>query len=349
MCRSRSSRIVEVLDRFPQGQGEEERSRWRLELERSLNTAPSAWVSAAGPPGSLTLATDRAWVLLSWAEDSASELSRSGRRDLVETASFAMSLLEASPLDRRDVMVVAMLVRRAATIAGLPYGMLVERGCRRAGALGASCSEWLLRVSDATPSTHEEIATGRRSSGRTHGHRDDGPAGGDVWPAWLRYPVIVVLCAVGLIGVIVVLFDRGWLPLAGPFAATVVASTLVVLVMSWRNRRVRRLSEDAVRQLQHLAGAIARERAHAPDARPTQASDQSLTHAAEQVELALQRFAWGQEAGARPFVEALAATARDSWLPSAPLSHSVDRLARTSTRLDERLRKMLAAAERRRR
>jgi hypothetical protein len=392
------SSVLEVLDRFPKDQDEEEKRRWRGELERSLATAAGEWVSAVGPPGSQTLGTDRAWVLLSWVEGAASEVVRSRRGGLVETAAFAMSLLEASPLDRRDVLVVAMLVRRASSIAGLPFGTLVGRGCERAGALGAPCCEWLLRVIDATPSTHEEsgtgasfafgrkpstldaaalerwlttgsqprppqsrgrtlprreeasVTSGRGRSGPAQGHRDGEPPEADdgrVWPGWLRYPVIAVLGAVAMIGLITVLYDGGWLPLAGPFVATVVVSTLVFLVAYRRGRRVRRLSADAVHQLRTVAPAIARERALAPEARSTRASDQSLTHAAEQVELALQRFAWGHDQAAIPFVDDLAATARDSWLPGAPLSQTVDRLARTTSKLDALVHKMLAVAKRR--
>ena len=34
-------------------------------------------------------------------------------------------------------------------------------GLRRAGELGARCEQWLLRITDATPSTHDEVGEGR--------------------------------------------------------------------------------------------------------------------------------------------------------------------------------------------
>ncbi len=175
------------------------------------------------------------------------------------------------------------------------------------------------------------------------------PESGEVWPAWVRYPVIVLFVAIGLIGVITVLYDRGWLPLAGPFVAVVVASAIVFFVMYWRNRKLKRLSGQAVDQLRSVQASIAAERALAPEARPTQATDQSLLMAAEQVELALQRFAWGHEQGAAPIVEELDATARGAWRPDAPLTEEVQRLARTTSQVGEVITKMVKTVERRRR
>ncbi len=80
-------------------------------------------------------------MLLSWVEDAASLVVVERRPELVDRAAFAMSLLEASPLDRRDVMLVAVLVRRASTLVGLSFPTLVRNGCSRAGALGAQCQE----------------------------------------------------------------------------------------------------------------------------------------------------------------------------------------------------------------
>lgn len=93
-------------------------------------------------------------------EDAASRGVAERRPDLVETAAFAMSLLEPSPLDRRDVMVVAALVRRGADLAGADFPALVRSGCDRAGVLGDRCLQWPWWVSDVTPDTHEEVGTG---------------------------------------------------------------------------------------------------------------------------------------------------------------------------------------------
>ena len=178
------------------------------------------------------------------------------------------------------------------------------------------------------------------------GDRSTEPDHDGALPPGVRYPLIVLFAAFVLTGLVVLLHDRGWLPLAGPFVAVIVASTLVYVVMWWRSRRVRRLGDDAVQRLQALAPAIAGERALAPEARPTAASDRSLADAADQVEMALQRFAWGHEQGAGPFVERLAATAT-TWDADAPLTREVVRLSETVAQLDAVIRRMLSAAARR--
>lgn len=169
-----------------------------------------------------------------------------------------------------------------------------------------------------------------------------------VWPAQVRYPVIAVLAGVGLIAAITVVYDAGWLPLAGPFVAVVVAAVIVFVVMWWRGRRLRRLATTAARQLEELGPAIAHERGLPPSARPTAASDASLERAAEQTDAALQQLAWGHEQGAVPFVTDLADRARGTWRAEAPLTRQVADLAGTTTEIDRVVRRMLDAAARRR-
>jgi hypothetical protein len=99
-------------------------------------------------------------VLLGWAEEATGEAVASSRPVLLETVAFALALLEASPLDRRDVMIVGILLHRAAALTGADFEEHVRRGCARAGALGERCLEWLPRVTDRLPSTHEEVGHG---------------------------------------------------------------------------------------------------------------------------------------------------------------------------------------------
>lgn len=170
-----------------------------------------------------------------------------------------------------------------------------------------------------------------------------------VLPGWVRYPIIVLFAAFVLTGLVILLYDRGWLPLAGPFVAVIFASTLVYLIMWSRGRRVKKLGAEAAQQLRELSGAITRERDVPVQDRPSGASDQSLDGAAEQVELAVQRLAWGHEQGAAPHVAQLVETARRSWHPEAPLTQQAERLAGTVSKLDDTVRRMVEAAERRRR
>jgi len=169
----------------------------------------------------------------------------------------------------------------------------------------------------------------------------------EVWPAYVRYPVIVVLAGIGLIGVITLVYDAGWLPLAGPFVAVVAASVIVFVVLWWRSRRLHRLAATAADQLRELGPAIAEERRLPPADRPTAASDESLEQAAAQVESALQRLAWAHEQGAAPLLTDLVAATRESWRPDAPLTRQVQQLQATSARMDAQLRRMQALAARR--
>lgn len=167
------SDVGDLLDTSP-SEDDSRRRAWLADVDESLGGQPEAWTRAVeallreGGPG-----RDRAWVLLSWVEDAASLIVSERRNDLVERAAFAMSLLEASPLDRRDVMLVAMLVRRASSLAGLDYLPLVRAGCDRAGPSGASCEAWLSRITEALPSTHEEVGTGRAVAFRRRPHDID--------------------------------------------------------------------------------------------------------------------------------------------------------------------------------
>ena len=153
-----SPEVVSVLEREPRD------AEWFEEVARTLESHAADWVSVAGAPGSETLSRDHAWLLLAWAERAATEVANDRRRgDLVSDAAFALSLVEASPVDRRDARVVAILLHRATDLAGrLSYVDLVRAGCRRAGELGEVACPWLVESVSETPSTHEEVREGGR-------------------------------------------------------------------------------------------------------------------------------------------------------------------------------------------
>lgn len=156
-----TSPVPTMLDGSPTEEGHRRRS-WLEDVERSLRRQPEAWLEAVGPVvREHGLAKHRAEALLWWVEETASRIVTERRSKLVELAAFAMSLLEASPLDRRDVMVVATVVRRASALAGLPYSRSVRRGCSQAGALGTSCERWLTQITDDISSSYEEVGSGR--------------------------------------------------------------------------------------------------------------------------------------------------------------------------------------------
>ena len=173
-----------------------------------------------------------------------------------------------------------------------------------------------------------------------------GPSG--VWPAYVRYPVIVVLVGLGLVGVITVLYDGGWLPIAGPFAAVVIAALIVYVVMWSRARKLRGLSASAAGQLRTLLEGLAEERVLPDAARPTRASDDSLDQARTQAETALQQLAWGHEQGAVAPVTSLGDLARRHWQDGAPLSRQVATLVDTTTEMERVVGRMVRTAAQRR-
>jgi hypothetical protein len=132
---------------------------WHARLEDALERDTAAWIDAVGSPDGLSV--DHAWILLSWVELTASQIPSNSRQSTLESAAFAMSLLENGPLDRRDRAVVGALLRRASELAGLDFVAGIGAGCQRAGSLGAQCLVWLRRVSSVTPSTHTETGSGQ--------------------------------------------------------------------------------------------------------------------------------------------------------------------------------------------
>ena len=104
----------------------------------------------------LGLTAEQGWDLVARVEAAAGLVVRTRRPDLVEDAALLVSVAGASPLDRRDLVVVASLVRRGADLAALDYPRLALQGCRRAGLHGERARPWLLTVSADTPPSHRE-------------------------------------------------------------------------------------------------------------------------------------------------------------------------------------------------
>lgn len=147
------STAVELLDSWTASREES----WDVEMELSLGTGPDAWLAAADD-GELT--RDRWWVLLSWVERAASAIAATRRAELVELVAFALSVLEDGPVDGREAMAIAALVRRGASHAGLDFLALIRPGCARAGSRGEQCLRWLSRASDRLYRTHREVGQG---------------------------------------------------------------------------------------------------------------------------------------------------------------------------------------------
>ncbi len=134
-------------------------SLWVDWIERSLTVEPQEWVdSVRAAPG---LDDGQSWRLLGFVDLASSLVAREGRRELAERAAFALALLEASPLDPRDVIVTADLLPRACEIAGLDFAAVARSGCAPAGELGERCLRWLLQRTPRTPpALYEEVGEG---------------------------------------------------------------------------------------------------------------------------------------------------------------------------------------------
>ncbi len=130
---------------------------WMATVERSLAEDEDSWLDL---PDGGALTERRAWALLAWAEEAAAQVVREPRGATLEHAAFVLSLLEGSPLDRREAFLVGMLVHRGADLAGLAYAPAVRAGCARAGTRGRTCLGWLTASRAATPSTHAEVGQG---------------------------------------------------------------------------------------------------------------------------------------------------------------------------------------------
>ncbi|WP_336392844.1 hypothetical protein [Klenkia terrae] len=145
--------VLRLLDAHPGNGVPAIGSPWEREVEESL--ADRDWRAAVQAEG---LSRDRSWVLLGWVEDAATRVARDCHRSTLTTAAYALAMLEVGRVDRRDVLVVAALLHRAADLAGLRWDRGVEDAVARAGGLGAT---WLPTVPAATPATHGESGAGR--------------------------------------------------------------------------------------------------------------------------------------------------------------------------------------------
>ena len=354
--------MLAILDRWVSA-GEPGHQQWSAELEASLRTEVQSWVSELGRLDR-PLSDDRAWVLLGWAESEASRAVTARRPDLLELALVAFCLLGASDLDRRDVSIVASLVRRAADLLDADYRTLLESACGRAGELGAE-RRWLALVSAATPSTHTEVwggsvfefrrvpvpfdpealksrllrepgtqperppaevpRTGRDAQQDAAAPSDEESDGW--WPDWAWTPaatiVGVTVTAVVFVAVVVGSYGRGLLPIAGVFVAMAVGPVIVFWRRAGLARRRGRLVQAVLDRLSDVMTLLAQERRLPEAARPTGAATSALLDAEDLADRAVQRFAWGDEAGAAAVASELTDHVRlHGWRPS-PLTAAV--------------------------
>ena len=167
-----------------------------------------------------------------------------------------------------------------------------------------------------------------------------------------RRPVQQLLLALVIVffgvSLVYVLYDRGVLPVAGPFVALLVVPLILFLRAYWWQGKVTRLARQAAGHLTTLSALVDEERARPQSARSSGADESSLAVAAEQVRAALQRLAWGQEGAGAGHVHDLMATARAAWTPGTPLyvaAEQADAPARAITDAVRRIERSAAKSQ----
>lgn len=134
--------------------------------ERAVSAGIAAVIGGGRPTLDETVAhldRDTGWALLGWAERAASYVVRApGVGGLLEQAVFAVTLLNNSEIDRKDVSVVASLLRRACVLIGEDPSAVAHRVLERWS--GEPSATLLSFVSGPAvlPSTHEEVGQGDR-------------------------------------------------------------------------------------------------------------------------------------------------------------------------------------------
>lgn len=108
-----------------------------------------------------SLGRSRSWALLGWAEGMASLAVREANPERLVYGLVALSLVDRSVVDERDVLLILPLYARAAQLLGLDCRTLVATA---AGVADAPGRMWLAGVafeSAALPATHREVGSGR--------------------------------------------------------------------------------------------------------------------------------------------------------------------------------------------
>ena len=135
----------------------------------------------------------------------------------------------------------------------------------RMDAASRQMSELASVVGDSWPHSDlgAEILRASHGLGRRSGRGSDPAAGADrrggpslddepaaqPWPGWIRYTLLAGLFAVVGIGLVVALYDKGFLPIAGPFVVLLLTPLLIPLRRRGLRNRARRRERKAAGQL----------------------------------------------------------------------------------------------------
>lgn len=155
-------KTLALLDSSAPGSNFSSETEWFSQIYASLVANPEEWIAEIRADG--TLQDERARRLLVWVENAATRIVRDESGRVLELASFAVSLIMASGLDRRDVWIVCALLRRAAELANLDFYRHTSAGMNSSDEWGVEALEILQSVSSGSPTTHREVGVGRKFS-----------------------------------------------------------------------------------------------------------------------------------------------------------------------------------------
>lgn len=147
-----------LLDEAPSSDEAGPESAWFETIRESLSLHSADWIRAIDRIEGLS--DEHAWALLGWCERSATSVVRTKSSDLLETSILALALVLRSDIDRRDCMIVAALLHRAADLVGQDFGECVKEASLQLGASSVQIEESLTSAPADTPATHNESGSG---------------------------------------------------------------------------------------------------------------------------------------------------------------------------------------------
>lgn len=144
--------LLVVLDGDSPRGNERLGGKWDREIESVLSSMAS---SEHDRDLLSSLTKRRAWVLLGWADRAASRLTENDRIDRLSLALYALQFIGSSnSLDRRELFLVASVLRYAATCAGIDYEAALTDSLKQW--MDGEFSRQLFDISHELPSIYTE-------------------------------------------------------------------------------------------------------------------------------------------------------------------------------------------------
>lgn len=113
--------LDEVLDAWKPGIPINQQGGWAQAVGSALDARMSV------PTSDVVVGQDRAWTLLGWCENSATEAVRGSDLHLLELAVFGLGLVSQAEVEGREVLLVGSLLRRAAKLIGVSWNEFCQR------------------------------------------------------------------------------------------------------------------------------------------------------------------------------------------------------------------------------